>query len=418
MTSFTHLRLIGWGARHRPQLASASAVTVVRFATSVAYEVLPIVIAVSYGSWKSGAIIAAFSATSAFLGDPLAGNLSDRIGAKRTIIMGCLLLAGAGLLWLLVPLSHPLALAAFGLLLFFGYSLRDEISVYLLRMSGQHEGGLVFGVAENLFAVATFLATLCLPYFAVTGREPLAAALLLVLGAVGAAVLAFLPGDPHEERAQRGSTFSPLTTVRRGMHFIRMNGGYPLLSLGGSAFEGIFYGVLWFVIPVALLEEGGGTLAGLSLGIYEIVTILLAGYVGYLADRYDWRKIFMVGWALVGVGTVALAAGDGLAWLIGVGAAVAVGNNLFGFAASHALEEYDADHREDGAFAGIDAFVSDACYAIGPLVAGAVYYAWGFQATLAFAAGVSVVLAIGMIALAARLREPGPTLEAGTALVH
>ena len=61
--------------------------------------------------------------------------------------------------------------------------------------------------------------------------------------------------------------------IKAGWHFVRKNQFYPLLSLGGATFEGIFYGTIWFVIPLQIASRTPSLIGGLELGIYEIMIL-------------------------------------------------------------------------------------------------------------------------------------------------
>ena len=267
-------------------------------------------------------------------------------------------------------------------------------------MSRRNEGGFIFGIAENLYAFANFIAALAIPFFIVTSMHRSAALVMLVTSFFSCLVTLKLPNDKKrsfnflkKRRTPRGIA----EAMRAGWHFVRKNKFYPLLTLGGATFEGIFYGTIWFVIPLQIASRTPSLIGGLELGIYEIMTVALAGYSGYLADRYDWRTIHTVGWVMAMVGTFALIFSPAVWWLVMIGGIIAIGNNFFAFAASHALEAHDIDHREDGSFIGIRNFATDIGYAIGPIIAGVLYAFYGFAASLSFAVIATSILGCAMI---------------------
>lgn len=384
-----------------------------RFASSVSYGILPIIVAFSYGEDTAGIFFAAFNLYQAFLGDPLAGNLADRYGSKPVVLSGFFLMAAAAILWLVAPLSHPFVLIAFALLMFLGFSFRDEAAAYLLRTSRAGEGGLIFGLMENIYAVASFLAALSLPYFVATDNHFTGALVMLVTAIAGILIVLPLPNDTTERAPVRSfwQSFNVLALLRNGWHFTKTNGWYPIFALGNSLFEGIFYGTIWFVIPLHLAAGDARIVEGLELGIYELITIFFAGMAGYAADNYNWRHLNTLGWLLVAAGAIALLFSDTTLSLILVGVIIAVGNNLFAFAGSHALEAYDKDHRDDGAFIGFSNMVNDLGYALGPLAAGFAYAYGGFTASLLFAVTATVALAITMTVLGYALKEGMASFE-------
>ena len=401
-------RLISrWSRTHSRALACIGGVSISRYATAVTYTMLPVTAAFLYGEWWAGVFLGVFNFFQAFIGDPIAGNLADRIGSKIVVLIGIGFVAMAGILWFFIPLNNLVALSVFAALVFLGFSFRDESLAYLLRVSGREEGGLIFGFAENVYAVAHLLAALSVPYFVAGGRSMLMALIMVLSSVFAFIILVRLPND-REAILVNGikQSFNPLVVIKRGWHFVRKNQWHPILTLGSFTFEGIFYGVLWFAIPLEIANLTNlGSLEGLGLGIYEIVTIILAGVSGYLADRYNWLKIHNIGWILAAAGAVGFIFNSSPFWLIALGAVIGIGNNFFAFAASHALEKYDDDHDGDGSFFGLTNMLSDAGYAIGPIVAGFFYARGGFRASLGFAAAVTVILAIAMIITAQRVRK-------------
>lgn len=398
--------LRSWSEKHRPQLVLSNAAGLSRLGTYVAYAVLAVVIAETHGAWTSGLVIGLLNLYQALIADPLAGGLADRLGSKAVVVIGCLVIALTGLLWIALPTTLPV-LVGTSVLLFTAYSFRDEVYAYLLRMSGPSEGGFVFGIAENVFSLMAFLSTIAIPFFLAPGRWPLVGLMLLLTSTAAALLAASAPSD----KGRASAYYSPLASIRAGWHFVRANRMVPLLQLGYSAFEGLFYGAVWFVIPLQIALDSSGILGGLSLGVYELVTILGAAYAGYLADRYAWSRLNVLGWTLASLGSVLLLFSSATWWLVVAGAVVAVGNNLFAFASSHALEANDRDHEEDGAFIGLNNLVEDLGYGISPLVIGFLYARGGFDAGMGFAAVVTVALAALMILLTRRIAPASASLN-------
>ena len=406
---FIHLpRLITrWSVAHRNALVLISSVSITRYATTAVWGILPAVIAFSYGEWVAGIFFGVFNLFQAFVGDPLAGSFADRWGSKPVVLVGHALVAASGIFWFAFPLTNIPALLFFGILFFLSFSCRDESAAYLLRTGGKEEGGLIFGVAENIYAMANFLASLSLPFLVLAGHESIAAAVMIATSLCGAVMLARIPNDRGRRSQKRWTeALNFIGAIRDGLRFVKSNHLYPLLALGSAAFEGLFYGVLWFAIPLEIV--GGGSFSiveGLELGIYEIVTVFFAGYAGYLADRYHWRAVHLLGWVLAAVGAIGLLWSPGVWPLVIAGALIGIGNNFFAFAASHALEAHDIDHRRDGAFVGLSNMVSDLGYAVGPLVAGILYSTAGFGGSIAFAVAVTILIGSFMTVLARRLPD-------------
>jgi MFS family permease len=308
-----------------------------------------------------------------------------------------------------MPLQNIFVLLLFSLLLFVSYGLRGTSETYILKTSKKDEGGMLFGIFGNMSSSAVFLATAALPFYVIAGREMLAAWTLIVVYGLSFLILYFLPNDQVlVEDNSRGfwTSLNPLPAVRQGLHFVKANSNYPMLTLGATFFEGIFYGTVWFIFPLHMAKVGlAGMQSGMHLGVYDLVTALFAGYAGFLADKYNWRHAHSLGWFFVIVGLIALPFYGWPVWLVIVGFVIAIGNNLSYYAAAHALEANDIDHREDGSFVGLKSVASSLGYAISPLIAGYLYSRYGFAVSLSVNSALCIIIAIAMIWFTWRLEN-------------
>jgi MFS family permease len=135
----------------------------------------------------------------------------------------------------------------------------------------------------------------------------------------------------------------------------------------------------------------------MTLGIYELMTIFCAALMGYIADKYDWKFLHILGWILAICGVVVMSLFPTVLMLILSGAIVGIGNNMFSESAHHALEKYDIDHAEDGAFMALSAIARESGYMVSPIVCGILYGTYGFQAALLFCATCVVLIGCLMI---------------------
>lgn len=386
----------------RKRLTLIGANAFVAYSGSILYAILPVLYAAKYNEWLAGLIVGGFNLLQAFFLNPTFGNLSDRYGSKRIMMLSTLCGSFAAITWLLVPFLHTSVLFVSTLFLFGGYTLRSVSEAYLLRTSEKNEGGFIFGLSEDVYALSYFLVTMSIPYFLVTEHQYYAGIILLFCPIAGYLFIAHLPEEKRtkEKRKSLKDVFllNPFTALKRGMHFIRANNYAPVPAVAITFFESIFYGTIWFVFPLHLEQLGSESFKdGLILGIYEIVTILAAAYIGYLADKHDWRKIFVLGWSFIAIGVLALPFFDWPIWLIIVGLIIAFGDNMAAFSGLHLLEATDGDHAEDGAFVAFKYLFSDVGYAIAPIIAGFLYYSFGFRIGLTFASLVGLVAGITMI---------------------
>lgn len=398
-----------WSSHHRGFLWFISGASLASVAGSIVYALLPVLIAAGYGELRAGMLIGSFCLFEALLFDPIAGNLTDRIGSRQVLLIGFALGVLAGFIWLSLPLSNIFALLLFSFVLFVSYGFRGASETYILRTSKRDEGGLLFGIFGNVSSLAVFIGTLALPFFVIFGREVLAAWLLIIIYGLSFIILFFLPNDKSDIGSRKEpiwKSINPWPAFKNGWHFIRTNNHYPLLSIGATLFEGLFYGTIWFIFPLHMSKMGlAGGESGWHLGVYDLVTAFFAGYAGYLADKYNWRHTHSLGWFFVIIGLAALPFYGWPAWLIIVGLVIAIGNNLSYYAAAHALEAHDIDHREDGAFIGVKSIVNSLGYAIAPLLAGFLYSRYGFSVSLGVNSLICASIAFSMIWLTWRLEN-------------
>ncbi len=385
-------------SNHKYSLTTITGGAFMIYGNQLMYALLPIFFAGLFNEWKAGLIIGLFNLIQGLLLNPTAGNLADKIGCKPVMLFGPVAAILAGIFWMFIPLASVYTIAIFGLLLFSSYTLRNLTETYLLRTSQKTEGGTIFGLTENAYAVAFFIVTLSIPFFTsfVNSRIP---GLLLSSCALIALILTIIiPNDTqhkHLNAKRYISSLNPFLTIKNGWHFIKTNHFYPLMTLANITFESTFYGTIWFVFPIHLLKNQPENLtSGLILGIYEIVTICLAGYIGHMADKHDWKTISKLGWLSIATGVLCLPFYSWPIWLIIVGFIIAFGNNLTAFSALHVLEKYDIDHREDGAFIALKFMWSDTLYAITPAIVGILYFKFGFAISLLLPAIVGIFLAI------------------------
>lgn len=356
------------------------------YGNQLLYAILPVIFAGLFNAWKAGLLIGLLNLIQGLILNPTAGNLSDKIGCKPIMLMATISAFFAGIFWIMVPLSSIYTVLLFGILLFSSYTLKNLTETYLLRVTPKDEGGIVFGLGENIYAIAFFAVTLSIPFFIKFTNGHKLGIILTVCALLTFIFILLLKNDKKFKylAANRAiKIINPFQTIKNGLHFIKKNQYFPLLIVADVVFESIFYGTIWFVFPLHLLKNNSANLMdGLILGIYEVVTILFAGYIGHLADKYNWKKIAILGWLSIALGVIAMPFYSWPIWLIIVGFIIAFGNNLAAFSAFHALAKYNIDHKEDGAFIAFKYMVSDVLYALTPALVGILYFNFGFSVSL------------------------------------
>ena len=389
---------------HKDIVKLLSAEFFTKIMTALVYGILPVVLMILYDEWRAGLFIGIIGLLQAFLVDPISGTLSDKIGARKLMIYSSISLFLAGLVWLIFPINS-ITLLLFTILFFMNYGFRN-VDAYILRATKKEESGFIFGVFTDILAIGCFISTLLIPYFAVNQNIKLIGFMMIFFSLYGIFILLNIKDDLKKKTKINLSSFNIFLNLKNSIHFIKTNNGYPLLSLGTSIFEGLFYGVIWFVIPVHVVNSGlSGLNEGLQLGIYEVITIFIAGYTGYLADKYNWKHIHSFGWIFMILGLIALPFYSWPTSLIIIGVIIAIGNNLSNSAAKHTLGFYDNDHDEDGSFSATSKMSMNIGYGIAPILAGYFYFNYGFSPAMAVATVSCSILGLWMLYLTWKLEK-------------
>jgi len=167
----------------------------------------------------------------------------------------------------------------------------------------------------------------------------------------------------------------------------------PLGLLLALRFLGLF--IVLPVLSYYALKLPGATpfLAGVAVGAYALAQMFFQTPIGWLGDRIDKKKILIVGFFLLGIGSLISAYGSNIYWLIlgrflqGTGA---IGGIILAYIAEVVEEE---ERAKSFAFVGQFIALSFAISMVaGPLIGGK----WGVDKLFLFTAFLSIV-AIGMV---------------------
>ncbi len=97
-------------SKHRDVLNAIFGQGVSTFAGGLVYGLLPAYLMFFMGETGAGFYMGLFNFIAAFLINPIAGLLSDRIGSKKVLILATLFLFIAGLIWIFLPITLPLTI--------------------------------------------------------------------------------------------------------------------------------------------------------------------------------------------------------------------------------------------------------------------------------------------------------------------
>ncbi len=318
-----------------------------------------------------------------------AGRWADRCGYRPVLVLGCLLVALAGLVFFLA--ASPLVLFLGRFVQGAGEAPLWAAAPALLGRLYPARRGWAMGLYNAAFHVGLMTGPVLGAWFMPESGQASFLAFSLMSLAAGGVVLFCLRGT---YAGSGPATKRSVASCQRAVSFRRL---WPLLC--GVPLFGAAYGLLVSCLPVHLALEAGFSQARLGLfflcGYGGIALAQMAA--GPFSDRYG-RARFMAG----GLGAMAL----GLAWFVftatnHLAAAAVLGVGLGGFAvASMALVNAACPDNKEGAASGLYYLAWGTGYFAGPQLANVAGLVHG-----AVALSLACLVAAGLTAWRFRTRE-------------
>lgn len=357
--------------------------------------------------WLVGLLIGGGSLVQVVLDVP-AGYLLDRFGYRRLLLVatGVFVIAAFcytfGLTWVTYILSVLISTFSW---LFIG----PGINAYLLSQAPHAAAGRFLSLRDVATSIGSAVSTAVLPLVVVL-TPPIIGLLVAALLVIALALLVFSPKDrrltvplpvhpEHHQYIRRHALFECLGEIRRLNPAATM---LLLLTLSGS----IFYGAIWFVVPLVIAREPQSSLMAYGLGAFDLAIVVLGYALGKLADRFNRRALVFFGLLLFSLAGVFV--GFHVGWFfIFLGFLATVGDETAGLSLWSWLHQLDRDHRRDGVVSGIINLSEDVGWAIGPIFAGLAFVPLGPSWTIvAGAVPICVTWLIYLGFLRAHRRAP------------
>ena len=237
----------------------------------------------------------------------LAGFLSPRVGHKRTIIAGYLIIGVA--LFFLKEAHSYWTLAPFVLLIGIGAGLYMPSILPIITATFEPK---TWGRTLALFDSAASCSIFAVPILAALALRflPWRTLFPILSGAcfVGLVIFWLYSPDPRPQREERTSVMNMLR--RRDFWVMAV-----LWSLASASGMGVYN-----VIPLFLVNERAMPLelANTVFGISRVGGPFMAVLGGFLADRYGAKRILSLGFLTTGISTIGLALARDLHFLIGM----------------------------------------------------------------------------------------------------
>lgn len=308
-----------------PPLASRAFVDVIvaqlffGFAYST-FVLLPKLLAVGYGASarEIGAVMATFGVLSLAV-SPAIGPIAKRLGLRRTMTVGDLVLAVSAIGFMFVQSAGPFAALLRGLqgiawALCFGAGMALCAEVAPPGRLGQALG--IFGAASlGMNAVAPVIAE---PIAARFGARPVFA-LAAAAALIGARLCRRLPADANDKRPLAPAPSEALTDSWSAVR--ERAPVFVVLGVGALAAGSMFT----FVAPFALSR--GVRAVGSFFAAYTLAALASRFALARFADRTGHRPVALIGGVGYGLAVIAMGA-LGPAHLVAVGAAFGIAHGI------------------------------------------------------------------------------------------
>ncbi len=343
----------------------------------------------------------------------VAGNLADRIGRKRVLLLGWL--AGLPIPLLIYFAPDWWWIIAANVFLGVNQAFAWTMTVTMhVDLAGSHQRGLAVGIDEAAGYAAVGLAGLGTGYLA-SLYDPRWALLVFGLTVIGAALALMIWVEDtlpwvHAEHAQMKADGAH--TGDDGAHWLSI---FLLVSFRHATYRALCQGgvvnkiadtLVWALFPVYFRANHLSLVQiGWITGIYAMVWGLSQLWTGHLADRLGRKPPIVAGFFLLALGIALTAATGAILWWSAAAAIMGVGMALLYPNLIAAMADL-APPLWRGRALGTYRYWRDTGYAIGALTLGAVAE-WAHGATPAiWTTAVLVALSGLWIALAVEESRP------------
>jgi MFS family permease len=335
------------------------------------------------------------------------GYLLDRFGYTRILRVSTFLffLGAAFLLFGLHPWTYVLTLvgAAAGWLIF-----EPGIDAYILAMAPKKYAGK-FIAMRDIIGSAGIVAGMIVLSFIVHLDAPV---LALIVSSIFFMSLIALWRTPKERRSALAEKKIPHQSFYIRRHFIqhtfqtikKFNPVSTLLLLSG--FSGaVFYGTIWFVVPLLIARTINSSTLSAGLIIFDGSVLVVGFLIGRLTER--WSKRWLVFWGLLLFSIMAFLLGFNFGILFVIfGFLATTGDEMASISLWTWLDHLDKEHTEDGLLAGAIHLAEDVGWTVGPMMAGFLFQFLGPSWTLVVGAGFIFATWIASVIITHTLPHP------------
>lgn len=254
------------------------------------------------------------------IGALCAGRVSaSKLGRKIPIIFAYLL--AAPIAWLLGRVTALWGLTLLTALLWFFGGVGLALCMILTGLSaGENERGKIFGVISLTIGLGAVIGGLGTGWLVKQWGFPTmfsALAVLLLLGSVAALFL-----EEKEDQNRQSKEDQPRASAPLGRNYFLLFWASTVVSTGGFIFI--------FIRSLSMSALGFDALEISSSGVVGgLISFPLPFLLGWLSDRFDRKKVLILGYLLAIIGLLLLAGSSQLwhFWLVSIFTGITVGTN-------------------------------------------------------------------------------------------
>lgn len=336
--------------------------------------------------WIVGLLMGGGSIVQLLLDVP-AGHILDRFGYRKLLTITTFIFLFAAICFVFgftkTTYITSIAISTFGWL-FFG----PGINAYILSHAPKSNAGKFISLRDVFGSVGIVLASAALPFALLLSPEHIGY-LLFSLLFVAFAMIYISPKDvvsahaeiklpTHHHYIKKHSVLKITRALKK------LNPASTILLLLHAA-GGIFYGTIWFVVPLVIVKEANAGLLGIGLGMFDLSIVILGFLLGSLADKRDRRSLIFFGLLLFSISGMLIS--FNFSWLFLLfGFLATTGDEMAGISLWSWLHALDKNHDQDGMISGVINLFSDFGWAIGPIIAGFLYTTIGPSWTILLSA--------------------------------
>lgn len=353
----------------------------------IMYTLLPIIFSKIWWTELAWIAIMIMTMLQIFLFWPLAANLVDHYGAKKILFAYVWFFIIWSLLWYIsyhiesIEWKYMIIIL---MALFFSAGFACKfVDVYTLRTTPSYKSWMAFWILISLAGLWRFLGTLIQPHLIHETTQIYAPLIMIVCMILFWITLTIIKSDLEPNPAIifnkewvddhiKSSLISVLHTYKRTFgnwrRFIKRCRQFPIIPLTVSFFEGIYFWSLWFIVPLYLNAHQEFSSTGLEIGIYEIISVCVAVFFWYVADRGNNKISSIIWWCGILLGIWILYFYPSIELLVYIGIIIWLSNNLLYSTGQHILSINDVDHENDGAYAQTRNIISNIGYMFMPVM--------------------------------------------------